>query len=86
MNELRKKFEGVSGIAIYKSEIRFNESKKSYDCWDREIFNYVNGAWMAFQEQQKKIDSVRKLADELWETSSEGRTAELIIQIQEALK
>lgn len=56
-----------------------------FDKWVDENYPNVDNHH-AWNFQQKKIDDAKKLADELWEESSEGRKAELIIQIQEVLK
>lgn len=56
MSDSRKEFEALPEISSCKNEIKFNDGENAYDCFDREIDCYVNGAWMAFQEQQKKID------------------------------
>lgn len=62
---------------------KYLEEHCNYPDFSVEEIELMQEIW---EHQQKKIDDAKKLADELWETSSEGRTAELIIQIQEVLK
>lgn len=59
MNELRKQFE-VLPVIESKLEHLFFENGfyyRKYDDADQDEY-FVNGAWFAFQEQQKKIDSL----------------------------
>lgn len=61
MTELRKQFEGLPEIAeiLRQKDIEYANyyGGKIYmsDCGPH---GYLNGAWYAFQEQQKKIDSL----------------------------
>lgn len=59
MTELRKQFEVLPEIAeILKSE-KWDFVGNDYIIYhDNELCLYVQGAWYAFQEQQKKIDSL----------------------------
>lgn len=65
MTELRKQFEVLHHIesmmqlcgAEYHAITRTYKIE-STGLNDREVCSFVNGAWYAFQEQQKKIDSL----------------------------
>ena len=65
MNELRKQFEALPEITeTIKNGIYYSEKSNSY--WSAVGASYaslarINGAWYAFQEQQKKIDEIVKL-------------------------
>ena len=64
MNELRKQFEALPEIKQGLRHCHYNESTNDYhaDVAHEETHEwhtqFVNGAWYAFQEQQKKIDSL----------------------------
>lgn len=62
-NELREKFEKLSEITeILKNKaIVFVEQTNKYYCYHYSV-QFINGAWLAYQEQQKIINS---LMDEL---------------------
>ena len=55
---MREQFEKLPEIArlISSSDVWWSVRKGRYFGSDAEIENYVQGAWYAFQEQQKKID------------------------------
>lgn len=63
--DIREEFEKMEAIdrlmrlcgATY-SEITRNYKIKSTGLYDVEVCSFINGAWYAFQEQQKKIDSL----------------------------
>ena len=69
MNELRKQFEALPEITeTIKNGIYYGEKSNSY--WSAVGASYVslariNGAWYAFQEQQKKIDELNTLKRDL---------------------
>ena len=49
--------------------------------------SYLNGAWCAFQEQQKKIDAIKSKLSAIYDASDEDETvAHLLDEIQELLK
>ena len=52
MSELRKEFEKIA----YKN--KWNINKDPHDFY---VDDFVNGAWWAFEEQQAKIDELKKL-------------------------
>ena len=43
-----------------------------------DLVNWLNGAWYAFQEQQKKIDSVNKLIDRLYSANEDSELKSII--------
>ena len=59
MTEIHKQFEALPEIEeILKSE-KWDFVDNDYIVYhDNELCLYVQGAWYAFQEQQKKIDSL----------------------------
>ena len=49
--------------------------------------SYLNGAWYAFQEQQKKIGAIKSKLSDIYDASDEDETvAHLLDEIQELLK
>ena len=59
-NEFEKLHEVKKDIENYR--LRYNEKLNAYTGLDGKIKNdaiWVNGAWYAFQEQQKKIDALK---------------------------
>lgn len=59
MTELRKQFEALPVIESKLEHLFFEHGfyYRKYDDADQDEY-FVNGAWYAFQEQQKKIDSL----------------------------
>lgn len=57
---MREQFEKLPEIAerLKKHEHLFKLSSNEYICECSYVENFLNGAWYAFQEQQKKIDSM----------------------------
>lgn len=96
MNELRKKFEGVAEIKIHleHGNVFFDENKNTYASEFQALHFvscYVNGAWMAFQEQQKKIDDLKSGIQQIWTELDDRQSKEYIIDqckliIKELLK
>ena len=77
MKTMREKFEGLEKIKDileeYKSDvIIFDEEKGEYKAtlyvtFVPEYIEWLNGAWYAFQDQQKKIYAVLQyISDEKW--------------------
>ena len=77
MKTMREKFEGLEKIKDileeYKSDvITFDEEKDEYEAklyvtFVPEYIEWLNGAWYAFQEQQKKIDeALEYINNEHW--------------------
>ena len=60
----REEFEKLPHISLVIGFLKFSEDSNDYIRIDDRIDNYalglVNGAWYAFQEQQKKIDGALK--------------------------
>lgn len=73
------------GCAIY-----WNEYQQKYQTDLSNLFQtvcYLNGAWYAFQEQQKRIDSIKSKLSDIYDASDENETvAHLLDEIQELLK
>ncbi len=69
MSNSRKDFEDLPDIKgiLSGSDFRFNESLNQYHHPDhtnhRISYAFLMGAWMAFQEQQKKIDELKSQLD-----------------------
>lgn len=100
MNDLRKEFEEIAEI---KQQIRIgnvefvgvDEGIYGTNNTDNVSHNsccFVNGAWFAFQEQQKKIDAIKQHvvsfyaeADFLWGFDSDQAIRQIDL-IQELLK
>lgn len=57
---MREQFERLPEIAkmIESGDVWWSEKYNSYSGSDSELGCYVGGAWYAFKEQQKKIDSM----------------------------
>lgn len=69
MKTMRERFEKLPEINIRLSSLEFNDHTNKYDGMliSDPTENYVNGAWCAFQEQQKKIYAVLQyISDEKW--------------------
>ena len=84
-NEMRSEFEKLEGIKtnLKHGNVFFNEEKQTYASEFSALHVvacYVNGAWYAFQEQQKKVDKIVSL---VW---SETPDYDLDNKIKELLK
>ena len=67
MDEMREQFEKLPEIRKIMNEngIYFMNHSGWYEARDFKDFEYeqyINGAWYAFQEQQKQLDLIKKLA------------------------
>ena len=63
MSDLRKEFEKTEARFSLCEFIYFDENRNQYETKDANFNGHVtwlNGAWYAFQERQKKIDDVLK--------------------------
>ena len=70
---------------VYWSAI--NDRYESCHKWETYFVGYLNGAWYAFQEQQKKIDAIKSKLSAIYDASDENETAaHLLDEIQELLK
>ena len=79
---MREQFENLPEIRKIMNEngIHFMNHSGWYEARDFKDFEYeqyINGAWYAYQEQQKKIDMLKAKVQELW-TELDG--CESIIQ------
>lgn len=60
---MREQFENLPRVKPILRLVKYNESADGYDPLDQKSIyekyaDWLNGAWYAFQEQQKKIDAV----------------------------
>jgi len=68
---MREQFEKLRVIAVllsFRSAIHWNEKRgryESYDNKDEYDCMYLNGAWYAFQEQQKRINYLQDQLNKL---------------------
>ena len=64
---MREQFEKLPHISLVIGFLKFSEDSNDYIRIDDRIDNYalglVNGAWYAFQEQQKKIARLQSRVD-----------------------
>ena len=65
MVEMREQFEKLPRVKPILRLVKYNESADGYDPLDQKSIyekyaDWLNGAWYAFQEQQKKIDGALK--------------------------
>ena len=92
----REAFEKLPEIRKIMNEhgIHFMNHSGWYEARDFKDFEYeqyINGAWYAYQEQQKKIDMLKAKVQELWTELDDRQSKEHIIEkcesiIQELLK
>ena len=78
----REQFEKLPHISLVIGFLKFSEDSNDYIRIDDRIDSYalglVNGAWYAFQEQQKKIDNVNKLIDRLYSANEDSELKSII--------
>ena len=90
MTELRKQFEALPEIEKMLIMFYFSGDDNRYkarEYWYSGRVGFINGAWYAFQEQQKKIDSIKSKLSDIYDASDENETvAHLLDEIQEILK
>lgn len=90
--ENREKFEALPEIAeILKDEDTHWCDKRSIYINQRvfqdSITGYLNGAWYAFQEQQIKLDAIKKKLSDIYDACDEYKTVGYLLdEIQELLK
>lgn len=53
MSDLRSRFEEMPIISEYITNMKFNEDLNKYECSMIRFSEFVNGAWMMFQELNK---------------------------------
>ena len=91
--DIREEFEELEAIdrlmqlcgATY-SEITRNYKIKSTGLYDVEVCSFINGAWYAFQEQQKKIDEFVSIVHEAYMSDGNSSVEIVYDKIQELLK
>lgn len=62
MKTLREQFENLPEIAELLREAVFDVETGEYSSYWAYKSGYLNGAWYAYQEQQKKVDGVLDIA------------------------
>ena len=72
MVEMREQFENLPRVKPILRLVKYSESSDGYDPLDQKSIyekyaDWLNGAWYAFQEQQKKIDALTAYKDQLLE-------------------
>lgn len=89
--DIREEFEKLHEVKkdIENYRLRYNKKLNAYTGLDGKIKNdaiWVNGAWYAFQEQQKKIDAIVGIVREA--DLSDGNSSVAIVhdEIMELLK
>ena len=65
---MREQFENLPRVKPILRLVKYSESSDGYDPLDQKSIyekyaDWLNGAWYAFQEQQKKIDGALKILD-----------------------
>lgn len=93
--ETREKFEALPDVAIifeglHPTIIWFCETANRYATsflgFDNKVV-WLNGAWYAFQEQQIKLDAIKKKLSDIYDACDEYKTVgHLLDEIQELLK
>ena len=69
--KMRSEFEKLSNIKCFINIFEFDESYNEYkykigkNIGDHTL-GFINGAYYAFQEQQKKLDAIKKICDSYW--------------------
>ena len=88
--EAREKFEALPEIAEilkYKEQSYFDKNTGEYVSLYSYKTGFLNGAWMAFQEQQIKLDAIKKKLSDIYDACDEYKTVgHLLDEIQELLK
>ena len=91
--DIREEFEKLEYVKQGLRHCHYNESTNDYhaDIAHEETHEwhtqFVNGAWYAFQEQQKKISAIKSKLSDIYDASDEDETvAHLLDEIQELLK
>ena len=93
MTELRKQFEALHHIESMMQlcgagyhEITRTYKIESTGLNDREVCSFINGAWYAFQEQQKKIDDFVNIINDAYMSNGNSSVEIVYDKIQELLK
>ena len=78
--DIREEFEKLEDVKQGLRHCHYNESTKDYhaDVAHEETHEwhtqFVNGAWYAFQEQQKKIDGAKKEINNFFDNQTQKPT------------
>ena len=89
MPEVHKKLKDLHPTIVWFSD-QENEYASSFEGFQNTVI-WLNGAWYSYQEQQKKIDTLKAKVQELWTELDDRQSKEHIIEkcesiIQELLK
>ena len=89
MPEVCKKLKDLHPTIVWFSD-QENEYASSFEGFQNMVI-WLNGAWYAYREQQKKIDELKTKVQELWTELDDRQSKEHIIErcesiIQELLK
>lgn len=87
--EVYKKLKELHPTIVWFSD-QENKYASSFEGFQNMVI-WLNGAWYAYQEQQKKIDTLKAKVQELWTELDDRQSKEHIIErcestIQELLK
>lgn len=74
---MREEFEKLPIVTKYLGYVFFNEETQGYcnkseNAVPLDFASFLNGAWYAFQEQQKKIDAMCECMDDAIRMIDEG--------------
>ena len=85
LTEIAEIFKGLHPTIIWFCD-KSNKYATSFSGFNDRVI-WLNGAWYAFQEQQKKIDAIKSKLSAIYDASDENETvAHLLDEIQELLK
>lgn len=90
MSDSRKEFEKLDGVVkLIKNGVHYNERFNYYQSIDGISYltiARINGAWFAFQEQQKNIDAIKSKLSDIYDACDENGVCVLLDEIQELNK
>ncbi|MEG1232289.1 MAG: hypothetical protein RSE18_00510 [Acinetobacter sp.] len=89
MTELRKQFEALPEIKSILIMFYFSQEDNKYKAtqhWYLDKVGFINGAWYAFQEQQKKIDEFVNIINDAYMSDGNSSVEIIYDKIQELLK
>lgn len=89
MNKIRKQFEDRSDIKVRLDLCLYDENLGAYRSKSSKEYAtaaYLNGAWYAFQEQQKKIDEFVNIINDAYKSDGNSSVETVYDKIQELLK
>ncbi|WP_149930749.1 hypothetical protein [Acinetobacter soli] len=87
MDKCREAFERKGNIKIFVKLCMFDDSINEYssDKLHDYTLGFINGAWWAFQEQQKRVDAANAVIHEYY-TGSYQESPDLVVDLEQALK